>query len=238
MKIALLGYGKMGKLIADIATQNGHTVIAKLSSKDKANKENLAAADVCIDFSHPSCILDNIKICAELQKNIVVGTTGWYDHLEQIEKTVKKHQIGLFYSPNFSVGVNLFLQIVEEAAKLINNFAEYDVGTVESHHNKKADSPSGTAKAIANTLVKNIERKKNIVYNTEDQIGNESLHVSSLRCGFIPGSHSVLFDSHADTITLCHQARNREGFARGAVAAAEWLHGKKGLFTMKDLMTK
>jgi 4-hydroxy-tetrahydrodipicolinate reductase len=208
MKIALLGYGKMGKMVEEIALQRNHEIVSK-------------NADVYIDFSHPEAVLKNIEKAAEKNTNIVVGTTGWYDQLDQAQKIAEN--IGLLYSPNFSIGVYLFLQIVKEASQWMSDFSQYDVGLYEAHHNKKVDSPSGTAKLIAETITKKMKRKS-------------PLEISSLRCGFIPGEHSVIFDSEVDQIQLSHKALNRKGFALGAVLAAEWLHGKKGFFTLDDFI--
>lgn len=239
MKIALVGYGKMGRMVEDAAQKKGHTVIAKIGSQGdfpKITHESIGNADVCIDFSHPSCVLDNVKQMAALGKNVVVGTTGWYDQVDVVKAIVSENQIGCLYSPNFSLGVHLFLKIVSEAAALINHFGEYDVGVVESHHQKKSDSPSGTAQSIAKKLLENIKRKKRLVYDPiQEALTPEDMHVASIRCGFIPGTHEVLFDSRVDKITLKHEARSREGFADGAVVAAEWLQGKQGLYTMDDL---
>lgn len=237
MKIALLGYGKMGRMIEEIALNKGHTIVSKLGSSQPLTEQNIQHADLCIDFSHPSCVMDHIHMVSHLGKNLVIGTTGWHEHLEQVKTIVNDTGIGFVYAPNFSLGVHLFLKIVEEAALLIDRFEDYDVGVVESHHNKKADSPSGTAKAMAELLLKNIRRKNSIVQDSvQGQIAPHELHMASIRYGSVPGTHSVMFDSAADTITLTHQARSREGFARGAVAAAEWLHGKKGFYTIQDLI--
>lgn len=240
MKIALIGYGKMGKLIGEIALQNEHQIVAKIDPhlpSHRITKEAVADADICIDFSHPNAVLENIKTLGELNKNIIVGTTGWYDQIDTVRRYVELYKIGLLYSPNFSIGVNLFLRIVKEAAALIDHFDEYDVGGYEVHHNQKADSPSGTAKAIVSQLLDQVRRKKTAVYEKVDRPPTpDELHFASLRSGSNPGFHSVIFDSAADTLTLSHQARNREGFARGAVAAAEWLQNKKGLFTMQDIL--
>lgn len=231
LKIGLIGYGKMGRMIEQVAHQKGHSIVTK-----NGDLAALKHAEICIDFSHPSVVMNNILEMAKLGKNLVIGTTGWYDNLSEVREIVREYQIGLLYSPNFSIGVNLFIKIVEEAAALIAPFTEYDVGVFEAHHNQKADSPSGTAKAIANALLNHIIHKNDIVENVEGRVLPHQLHVSSLRCGYIPGTHTVTFDSPADTITLTHQARSREGFARGAVVAAEWLHGKKGLFTLEDIL--
>ena len=242
MKIALLGYGKMGRMVEEAALKKGHTIIAKISSHENpqitSSQSSIEHADVCIDFSHPSCVLNNIKQAAQLKKNLIVGTTGWDDHLDLVKEIVKQHQIGFMYAPNFSLGVHLFRRIVAEAASLINAFEEYDVGVIEAHHNKKADSPSGTALSIAQVLLERVQRKKRLVYDaTEEPVVPEDLHVASIRCGTIPGMHEVILDSRVDTITLKHTARSREGFAEGAVTAAEWLEGRHGFYTIDDLFT-
>lgn len=223
MKLALIGYGKMGKMVEAAAKQKGHAIVS-YCHRD-VTPSHLKEADLCIDFTHPSAAIPNLQIAAKQRKNYVMGTTGWYDALEEVRQIVSQHEIGFLYSPNFSIGVQLFLKIVSEAAALINEFPVYDVGITEEHHNKKVDSPSGTALAITNTLLVQMKNKS-----------EEQLQVASLRCGSIPGTHTVHFDSPCDTITIKHQARNREGFAQGAVVAAEWLHGKKGFYTLADLL--
>lgn len=233
MKIALIGYGKMGRLIDKIAQQKAHTIVSRMSRK--VDHQALQDADICIDFSHPEAVLDNILHAATRGKNIVVGTTGWYDQLDTARKIVEKYGIGLFYAPNFSIGIHLFLKIVADAARLLDA-TEYDVGIVEEHHNKKADSPSGTGLALAQTLMNHMKRKTEVVKEIDGPIASHQLQISSLRCGSIPGTHHVHFDSPCDTITLTHQARSREGFASGAVTAAEWLIGKKGFYTIEDML--
>lgn len=239
MHIALVGYGKMGKMVEKIAHNRRHTIVSKIDpqgSHKALSADALHGADVCIDFTHPDAVLSNIRTMAHCRKNIVVGTTGWYDRLDEVKKIVAVNKVGLLYAPNFSIGINLFLQIVAAAAELINAFPDYDVGMIESHHNQKADSPSGTAHAIAKQLLNRIMRKKKIVETLDNtQLPDDAIHLASLRCGAIPGTHSVIFDSPADTITLSHQARTREGFALGAVLAAEWLSGKQGIFTIQDI---
>lgn len=239
MKIALIGYGKMGQQVERVAQQRGHSIVSKIAPKatfPKITEESLREAQICIDFTHPECILEHIRDVARLGKSIVVGTTGWYDHIGTVKKIVKDHNIGLIYAPNFSIGINLFLRIVSEASALINAFDDYDVGVIEAHHNQKADSPSGTSLAVANRILNKISRKKTIVHNLPHaSLPPEALHVGSLRCGSVPGTHSVIYDSAQDSITVTHEARNREGFALGAVVAAEWLSDKKGFYTMEDL---
>lgn len=240
MKIILIGYGKMGRLIEDIALQKEHAIIGKIhpSGSFASLDENLIRhADICIDFSTPQAAFQNIRTIAGFKKNIIMGTSGWYDQLTEVKQIVRENQIGFLFSPNFSIGVHLFKNIVQSAAHLINEFEDYDVAGQEIHHNQKMDSPSGTAKSIVYTLLEKIKRKTAPVYDIVNRpIAPHELHFPSIRCGSHPGTHSVIFDSSADTITITHQARNREGFARGAVAAAEWLDGKKGFFTLDDMI--
>lgn len=240
MKIALIGYGKMGRLIEDIARQKEHAIIAKIHPSgtfSSIDEKLIHQADVCIDFSIPQAAFQNICTLAQMKKNIIMGTSGWYEHLDEVKQIVHENQIGFLFSPNFSIGVHLFNSIVKAAAQLINEFEDYDVAGQEIHHNQKIDSPSGTAKSIVYTLLEKIKRKTLPVYDIVDRpIASHELHFPSIRCGSNPGMHRVIFDSPADTITIEHQARNREGFARGAVAAAEWLVGKKGFFTLNDMI--
>jgi 4-hydroxy-tetrahydrodipicolinate reductase len=237
MKIALIGYGKMGHLVEEIAIRKGHFISSVIELSNQITENTLKDADVCIDFSHPDSAMENIQRIASLKKNLVMGTTGWYDHLDRAKAIIHEHGIGFLYSPNFSLGINLFLQIVQEAALLMDPFKEYDIGGIEYHHNQKVDSPSGTAKEIANTILTQMHRKKKVLWETPSRaLEPDEIHFASVRNGSIPGTHTVMFDSLADTITLTHQARNREGFASGAVCAAEWLKGKKGFFTIQDLL--
>lgn len=222
MKIALIGYGKMGQIIEKIAINGGHSIAGRITSGNWDARE-LEQADVCIDFTHPESVLDNVRRIAKLKKNIVIGTTGWNANLELVKSLAEEYQIGILYSPNFSVGVNLLLEILSYASTLFDAFDEYDIAGVEYHHNKKQDSPSGTALQIAKTIEDNMERIQHVPF-------------SSVRCGNIPGTHTVLFDSHCDTISIKHEARNREGFAKGAILAAEWLIGKKGFYTFTNCM--
>lgn len=227
-------------MVEKSAHSRGHTITAKIDPAlqlSAITKDSMASADICIDFSNPNAVLDNIRKTAQQGKNIVVGTTGWYDHVNEVEKIVEDNKIGLLYSPNFSLGINIFLQIISTAAALFNRFPDYDVGMTEAHHRQKEDSPSGTAHAIAREIMRNIHRKHRIVDHIENKaIPTDAIHVSSLRVGTNPGTHSVIFDSHEDSITLTHQAHNRNGFALGAVLAAEWLADKKGMHTMDDFL--
>ena len=237
MKISLIGYGKMGRMIEKEALNCGHDIVSKIDPYDPQathkiiNAASLGDADVCIEFTTPETVIENISIVSQLGKNIVIGTTGWYDKIDEISDLAT--DIGAVYSPNFSLGVGLFKEIISHAASLIDQYSCYDVAGFELHHNKKADSPSGTAKAIAELLLEKIKSKNKIVYDRVDRsIQPEELHFSSLRSGNTPGTHSVIFDSEADTIKITHQAHNRKGFALGAIKAAEWIIGKKGLYNV------
>ncbi|MBN2423028.1 4-hydroxy-tetrahydrodipicolinate reductase [Candidatus Woesearchaeota archaeon] len=243
MKIALIGYGKMGHIIEGILKEKNHEIVARIdpfnneADSRQITKESLKDAEVCIDFTHPDTAVDNIKKISALRKNLVVGTTGWYDKIDDVKKIIQDSGIGFIYASNFSLGVNVFFKMIENSAKIIDKFDSYDISGIEYHHNRKADSPSGTAKTIAGILVENIARKKEINYDRIcRKIKPEEVHIASVRCGAIPGTHKVLFDSNADTIELSHTARSREGFARGAVLAAEWIKGKKGFYSIHDLM--
>ena len=237
MKIALLGYGKMGKEIEAIAVAQGDTIVEKFDIDRPADVASLADADVCIEFSTPDTVVANIQLAIEAQKDIVVGTTGWYDKLPEVRKALEKSgRSGLLYSANFSIGVNMYFRIVAAAAELMKNAEEYDTYIHELHHRQKADSPSGTALKLAELLMARIDRKKKIVtHRVDGKIATDSLHISSTRVGTFAGTHTVGFDSEADLIELTHTARSRRGFALGALRAARWLHGRKGVYTMDDV---
>lgn len=222
MRIALIGYGKMGQMIEKAALSRGHTISARMTSK-KWDSEALEQADICIEFTQPECAVENIRKLAALKKNIVIGTTGWHEHLDQVKAIVDEHKIGALHSPNFSTGINLLMEILRHASKVMDAFEEYDVAGVDLHHHQKKDSPSGTALALARLIEENMGRIDKVPF-------------SSIRCGSIPGTHTILFDSPCDTISIAHEARNRDGFAHGAVLAAEWLQGKKGIYTFSECM--
>ena len=243
MNIAIIGYGKMGREIEKISKLKGINVVSTIDPNSSGakykeiNEESMRNVDVCVDFTHPSAAVDNIKKISNLKKNIVVGTTGWHDKIDEVKEIVRKSSIGFVYASNFSIGVNIFFRIIEHAAKIMNSVEDYDIYGYELHHNKKADSPSGTAKAIGDILIKNIKRKNKLLFEKIDRkIEPNELHIASVRAGSIPGTHVVGFDSSADTIELKHTARNREGFALGAVMAAQWIQNKKGFYTIDDMM--
>lgn len=238
MKIALIGYGKMGHRIEQAARKNGHEIAATLDvaapdatiKLDAHNPRSLSDAlfelqiDGAIEFSNPASAVQNMKTILPLGIPLVVGTTGWYDSADEIKSFAKKCNGILLYSSNFSIGVNMFFKIVSEAARLFEKFPEYDSAVWEMHHNQKVDSPSGTALTLAQKILANTKLKTAIEENAFHEKPRAGvLHVSSTRCGTTPGTHTVFFDSDADTIELTHRARNSEGFARGAVFALEQL---------------
>jgi 4-hydroxy-tetrahydrodipicolinate reductase len=242
MNLALIGYGKMGREVEAVAKEKGVTVAKIFTLENNTgglglSKDSLKGVDVCIDFSWPQSVLDNIEAVAECGKNIVVGTTGWYDKIDQIRKLVKEKKIGLLYASNFSLGINIFSQIVMDASHLFERYSEYDVSISEVHHKGKADSPSGTALSLGSIVLQTLKRKSELLTNpSHGEIKPHQLHVTSTRVGCVTGKHAVLFDSDSDSIELVHTAKNRRGFALGAVVAAEWLKGKKGFYTMRDVI--
>lgn len=242
MNILLIGYGQMGKLLHRIALERGHEVKTVDPSADGADLQQLTPevlhwAGCSIDFSHPDAVLGNIETVCAAGGNLVMGSTGWYDHRDDVRSMVERAGVGFLYASNFSLGVNLYMKMVREAARIMNRFEEYDVSGVETHHVKKVDSPSGTAQTLTEILLETIERKDVAQFDAFHQkpAANE-LHFASIRSGANPGTHEVIFDSEADTISLKHTARNRDGFARGAVYAAEWLQQKKGFYTIDDFV--
>ena len=241
MKIALLGYGKMGKIIEKIAISRGHSIVLKVDEHNAATftDAELKAADVAIEFSRPDAVIANIHRCFACNVPVVVGTTGWYDHLPAIAQECEQTGNTLFHASNFSVGVNLFFQLNERLAELMNAFPEYDPVIEEIHHVHKLDAPSGTAITLANGLMSKIERKKKwTVYHktAPEEIIEAELPIVSIREGEVPGTHMVSYVSEVDSIEITHEAYNRKGFALGAVMAAEWCSNKKGVFTMRDLL--
>lgn len=244
MNIAIVGYGAMGKMIESIAKDKGLIVVSTIDpvSKDakfkEINEESVKGVDVAIDFTLPSVIRDNISKYCSLKVNAIIGTTGWYDKVDEVKKMVGEAGIGLLWSSNFSVGVNIYFQIIEAAAKLIDKVEDYDVWAYELHHHNKADSPSGTAKTLSKILIDNIKRKDSVVEDKLDRkIKPNEIHFASVRGGAVNFEHTIGFDSEADCITIKHAARNRKGYALGAVLAAIWLGSQKGYFEMEEFLT-
>jgi 4-hydroxy-tetrahydrodipicolinate reductase len=226
-RLAIVGYGKMGRMIEQFAPEYGFSVALKLDEFNNASfegvtGENFRGIDVAIDFSIPSAVLRNVESIASLGVNIVVGTTGWLEHVEAVKQAAEANRIGLVWSPNYSVGVNAFFRLVREAARLLESQPSYAAWAWEIHHSAKKDAPSGT-------LLKLVDQMKQAGYT-------HHIDVSSNRAGAHPGTHEIGFDSPADTITLRHTARSREGFARGALQAAKWVVGKKGFYEFGDIV--
>jgi 4-hydroxy-tetrahydrodipicolinate reductase len=242
MIIALIGYGTMGREVETAAREREITVGPIFSEEENPGgaaltRESLRGVDVCIDFTSAASVPGNVRAAAAAGCNIVVGTTGWYDRLTEIRSIVEAKGIGFLYASNFSLGVNLFFRIASDAARLIGRYPGYDVAIQETHHRRKADSPSGTALTLGSLVLQAFPAKSEILPETSHGApAPERLHVTSTRVGSVPGMHTVLFDSEADTIELKHTARSRRGFALGALIAAEWLKGKHGFFTMQDVI--
>lgn len=242
MKIALLGYGKMGRIIEQFAIDRGHEVIIKIDENnlDELNSQNLSNADVAIDFSTPASVQNNINICFEANTAIVVGTTGWYEQIPVIKEKCVSSNKALLYASNFSVGVNVFFFVNKVLAKVMNRYPQYDVQVEEIHHTQKLDSPSGTAITIAEGIVENVARKQewiNELVGEEAEVITkpEQLLIESHRIEEVPGTHTVIYSSEVDEIEFKHTAHSRAGFALGAVLAAEWLNGKTGFYSVTDM---
>ncbi len=241
MKVALLGYGKMGKAIEEsiFNKNNGNEAIEIVLKISNANIheltiENLQKADVVIEFTTPATVIKNIKSCIEAGVPIVVGTTGWYDQLHAVKDYCDKYDGALLYAANFNIGVNIFFEINKKLAALMSDQQQYKVRVEEMHHTQKLDSPSGTAIKIAEQIIENTTNKKSWV-NCESDNPYE-LEIISHRIENIPGLHEVIYTSEADEIKIVHTAYSRKGFAEGAMLAAKWLKGKKGFFTMKEVL--
>ncbi len=235
MKLLLIGYGKMGKTIETIALQRGHEIIEKISQANKhlLTSDLLKSVDVAIEFTSPNSAKNNIITCIDAQIPVIVGSTGWHEQKEEIEAYCVKKESALLAASNFSIGVNLFFAMNTHLAKIMNTQMAYDVEIEEIHHIHKLDKPSGTAITAAEGILKNLERKKQ--YSIDNK-NNENIYIDCIRTDEVPGTHTVKYISEIDSIELKHTAFNRQGFALGAVMAAEFINGKKGIFTMQDLL--
>ncbi len=246
MKIALIGYGKMGKEIESIALSKGHEIVLKIDKDTHAgfNKENLQKADVAIEFSTPHSVLDNIYTCFEANIPVVVGTTGWYEKFEEVKLKCKEKNQSLFYATNYSIGVNLFFHLNKKLAAMMKKYS-YEISMDEIHHTQKLDAPSGTAITLAEGIIQENPSKSNwinkIVTEKDSAIDtnlqSNELIIRSYREDQVPGTHTVYYNSAVDRISISHVAHNRKGFAAGALSAAEWLIGKKGIYTMNDMLS-
>jgi len=235
MRIAILGYGKMGKEIEKIALERNHSITLKISSKNTSdfNTANLKNVDVAIDFTQPDVVINNIYQCIKTKTPIVVGTTGWYKQLDKIKMDCKKNNSTLLYATNCSIGVNVFFKLNDYLSKLMNKL-DYKVKIEETHHTKKLDAPSGTAITLANDIIKNLDIKTKWINQESNK--SEELSILSHRIENVPGTHTVNYSSEIDEINIEHIAHNRKGFALGAVIAAEYIYNKKGIFTMNDVL--
>jgi 4-hydroxy-tetrahydrodipicolinate reductase len=245
MKIALLGYGKMGKAVEKIALAKGHEIVYKVTMENAFDfmPISLQNVDVAIDFSMPSVAADNILKCFEARVPIVVGTTGWYDQFTHIKDKCLSEGQSMVYSTNFSIGVNIFYKLNKILAKIMATYDDYDVMIEEVHHTEKKDHPSGTALSLANQILQENERKKEwkgrLLYNDNmpaQSVKDHELLIESKRISEVTGDHTVKYESMIDEIEITHKAKSRYGFAKGAVLAAEWIQGKKGLYSMEDIL--
>jgi len=235
MKIALLGYGTMGKAIEKIVNERGDEIVLKLSSDLPEHwLQSLKTADVAIEFSTPDSVTENVRTCMKFNVPVVIGTTGWHDQFELISAECKALNASVFYASNYSIGVNIFFQLNKTFAALMEHFPQYTAGIEETHHIRKKDAPSGTAITLANDLVA-AHSGYDSWANSPSLNGNE-VYINSVRRDDVPGTHTIGYTSGTDRIEITHTAFNREGFALGALEAARFLVGKKGLFTMSDLL--
>lgn len=230
MKIGLFGYGKMGKMIEQIAQDRGHSIVAKID--DPSQDVNYDSMDVAIDFSTPEAAFDNITNCFKNNVPMISGTTGWLDRFEEAIKICDEHKSAFIYASNFSLGVNIFFELNKHLAKMMGELDQYKVSMEEIHHTQKLDAPSGTAITLAEDIIENTSYQDWKL----DESGDKTISIKSVREGMVPGTHSIAYNSSVDTIEIKHEAHNREGFALGAVIASEWIQGKTGVFSMKDVL--
>ena len=243
MKFALIGYGKMGRAIEQVITdQNkGDEIVLRIGEDNlhELTQDNLQKADVAIEFTRPDAAIVNINLCFSAGVPIVVGTTAWLDRLGEVKKACGEMNGGLFYSPNFSIGVNIFFEINRRLASIMNSQPQYNVSIEEIHHMEKLDAPSGTAIRAAEVIMEQMEHKTNWVLASPDKVkqNGSSLLITAKREPHVPGTHVVTYSSDVDEIHVIHQAKTRRGFAEGAVMAARWMAGRKGVFEMKDMLS-
>jgi len=236
MRIALLGYGKMGKTIETIAKERGHSISFKIDSSNLHEWENVATenTDVVIEFTVPETALSNFDKCFAKGIPVIVGTTGWYDNLEEIRKKVLDNHYSFLWASNFSIGVNLFFELNKTLAKMMSPYAEYAPSLTETHHIHKLDAPSGTAITLADGIISNHEKFEK--WKLDSQGEENELKVTALRVDEVPGTHQINYESENDEIEIKHIAKSRKGFALGSVIAAEWIIGKQGFFSISDVL--
>ncbi|MCL2131241.1 MAG: 4-hydroxy-tetrahydrodipicolinate reductase [Lentimicrobiaceae bacterium] len=236
MNIAIVGYGKMGEQVEKTALERQHKIVACIDNEQDWEKyaDNLNQADIAVEFSTPDTVLANIEKCFQRNLPVVVGTTGWHNHLQTVKNQCTANNQTLLYASNFSLGVNIFFALNRKLAKMMNPYQEYDVSMEEIHHTAKKDAPSGTAITLANDIIKQLSRKKSWTNEINDK--KEELSIKSVRLDNITGMHTVTYSSDWDEIEIKHVARNRKSFAVGAVKAAEWLVDKRGFFSIDDML--
>lgn len=235
MKVALIGYGKMGHEIEKIAVERGHTIVSiiDVNNSEDFDKEGFKSADVAIEFSTPESAIHNYRRAFAVNVPVVAGTTGWLEHMDEVKLACTENGKTFFYASNYSLGVNIFFAVNKYLSKLMNSFADYNVEMEETHHIHKLDAPSGTAITLAEGVLENLDRKTRWVLDKEESATDIAIH--SIREGEVPGNHKVTYRSEYDSITIEHDAKTRKGFALGAVLAAEFTAGKKGFLGMNDL---
>lgn len=238
MKIALVGYGKMGKTIERIALERGHEIVLKITHEttEDFTQENIQKADVVIEFTSPEAAKYNVTNCLRAGVPVVCGTTGWNEHFQDAKNVAVEYNTAFLQASNFSIGVNIFFEINALLAQLMNAQEDYKVSVEETHHTEKKDAPSGTAITIAEQIIDNIKRLKKWELNDGKSLDDSTLPITAFREENVPGTHNVKYSSSIDEIELIHTAHSRDGFAKGAVLAAEFLIGKKGIYTMKDVL--
>ena len=234
MKIGLIGYGKMGKSIEQIATGQGHEIVFALRGDTPPTQEELTLAEVCIEFTGPESAFKNLKACIDSGTPVISGTTGWLEQMEELENYCRENNGSFFYASNYSVGVNIFFTLNEQLARIMNQFEQYEITMEEIHHTAKKDAPSGTAISILDGLTENLDRKSE--WHLGHDIKSESVPVNVKRIDPTPGTHSVTYSTGIDAIEIKHTAHSRDGFAQGSITAAQWLIGKTGVFGMKDML--
>lgn len=236
MKIALIGYGKMGHEIEKVALERGHEIVCAIdvNENEKFNSSEFKSADVAIEFTSPQSAPENYRRAFAANIPVVSGTTGWLEHLPEVQQACQTDGQTFFYASNFSLGVNIFFALNKQLAKIMNRFSDYDVRMEETHHIHKLDAPSGTAITLAEGILENFDKKTSWKLNETDN--EEELKIESFREGEIPGIHSVIYESEADSIRITHDAKSRKGFALGAVLAAEFTKGKKGFLGTEDML--
>lgn len=242
INLALVGYGKMGKMIESIAHENDFTITGTYDVINPLKEHLKNKTDVAIEFSTPASVIENIEFLSSKGIDVVCGTTGWYNKADIVKEIIKKNGTGFIYASNFSVGVNIFFGIVKNAAAIIDKYEQYGIEVKETHHTQKLDKPSGTAIRIAEYLIDNINRKNKFTNDSDnsddsDNTAGSEINITSERINNVVGNHEVIFDSEADTISLIHNAKSRRGFAEGALLAAKFIKGKKGFYKFEDIFS-